>query len=336
MADYAIPKAGVAYIFYTGLVSQADTKLLKSAPTLAAGDFKISIDGGAFANLATLPTNTPSGTSVKISLSAGEMTGDNILVACIDAAGAEWCDQIISIQTSPVGLNNLATPTNITAGTITTVTTLTGHTPQTGDSFARIGVAGAGLTNIDLPNQTFDLIGNITGNLSGSIGSVATGGITTASFFAGATLPRVTLVDTTTTNTDMRGTDSAALAATALSTTQWTNALATNLGTTNTTVAAIGATGTGLSVIPWNAAWDAEVQSEVQDAITASALATAANLLIVSDGVGYLTAALLGTISDAGTAGETYVVTFGGATYTLDYTGLDATGNRTGVTRTKT
>jgi len=37
----------------------------------------------------------------------------------------------------------------------------------------------------------------------------------------------------------MRGTDSAALAATALSTTQWTNALATNIGTTNTSVAAI-------------------------------------------------------------------------------------------------
>jgi hypothetical protein len=66
-----------------------------------------------------------------------------------------------------------------------------------------------------------------------------------------------------------------------------------------------------------------------------SGLATAANLLIVSDGVGYITSVLLGTISDAGTAGETYVITFGGATYTLDYTGLDSTGNRTGVTRTK-
>ena len=79
------------------------------------------------------------------------------------------------------------------------------------------------------------------------------------------------------------------------------------------------------------------------DAVSAAAvtkiqdgLATAANLLIVSDGVGYLTSAIIGTISDAGTAGETYVVTFGGSTYTLDYAGLDATGNRTGVTRTKT
>lgn len=132
----------------------------------------------------------------------------------------------------------LATPTNITAGTITTVTTLTGHTAQTGDTYAlangvtgfaaidtvvdailvdtattipatiatvdsnvdailvdtgttipatiatvdsnvdailvdtaEIGTAGAGLTNINLPNQTMDITGNITGNLSGSIGS---------------------------------------------------------------------------------------------------------------------------------------------------------------------
>ena len=48
---------------------------------------------------------------------------------------------------------------------VDTVTTYTGNTPQTGDSYARIGAAGAGLTNIDLPNQTMD----ITGTLSGAV-----------------------------------------------------------------------------------------------------------------------------------------------------------------------
>lgn len=45
---------------------------------------------------------------------------------------------------------------------------------------AEIGAAGAGLTNINLPNQTMDIIGNITGNLSGSVGSVtgAVGSVT--------------------------------------------------------------------------------------------------------------------------------------------------------------
>lgn len=65
---------------------------------------------------------------------------------------------------------------------VDTLTTYTGNTVQTGDSFARIGVNGAGLTNIDLPNQTMDIVGNITGNLSGSVGSVtgAVGSVTGA------------------------------------------------------------------------------------------------------------------------------------------------------------
>lgn len=47
---------------------------------------------------------------------------------------------------------------------------------------AEIGAAGAGLTNINLPNQTMDITGDITGNLSGSVGSVtgAVGSVTGA------------------------------------------------------------------------------------------------------------------------------------------------------------
>lgn len=45
---------------------------------------------------------------------------------------------------------------------------------------AEIGIAGAGLTNITLPDQTMNITGNITGNLSGSVGSVtgAVGSVT--------------------------------------------------------------------------------------------------------------------------------------------------------------
>jgi hypothetical protein len=45
---------------------------------------------------------------------------------------------------------------------------------------AEIGAAGAGLTNINLPDQTMNITGNITGNLSGSVGSVtgAVGSVT--------------------------------------------------------------------------------------------------------------------------------------------------------------
>ena len=116
-----------------------------------------------------------------------------------------------------------------------------------------------------------------------------------------------------------------------LQTNQGAWATATGFATPTNITAATGITVSSIGANVVNAsALAADAVTEIQ-----SGLATAANLLIVSDGVGFITSVLLGTISDAGTAGETYVVTFGGATYTLDYTGLDATGNRTGVTRTK-
>ena len=63
-------------------------------------------------------------------------------------------------------------------------------------------------------------------------------------------------------------------------------------------------TGTGLTTIPWNAAWDAEVQSEAQDAITASSLATAAAVSTLQTSVDDLPtnaelATALGTADDA-------------------------------------
>jgi hypothetical protein len=201
---------------------------------MAAGDVKVSTDNGTSSNITTLPVIGTNTRVLKVNLSASEMNGDNVTVIFSDAAGAEWCDLVLNIQTSARQIDDLATPTNITAGTITTVTNLTnlpaitanwltaagtaadfgaemataiwtdtvagdftaalsvgksimngvalgtgltinaytGNTVQTGDSFARIGAAGAGLTAIDLPDQTMNITGNITGNLSGSVGSV--------------------------------------------------------------------------------------------------------------------------------------------------------------------
>lgn len=111
MSNYPFPVKNTAYIFYVGLIDQSNTKVLKANPTLASGDFQVSIDGGAFANLGTLPTVTPAaGTAVKVSMASGEMNGDNIVIACIDAAGAQWCDQLINIQTATRGLDDLAFP----------------------------------------------------------------------------------------------------------------------------------------------------------------------------------------------------------------------------------
>jgi hypothetical protein len=61
---------------------------------------------------------------------------------------------------------------------------------------AEIGVAGAGLTNIDLPNQTMNITGNLTGNVSGSVGSV-TAGVTLAAAAVQAIWDALTSVLTT-------------------------------------------------------------------------------------------------------------------------------------------
>jgi hypothetical protein len=111
VATYIPPKRAVALDFWVGLVSQADTKLLQTNPTLAAGDVKVSKDGGALANLTTLPTVTPAaGKLVKVSLSATEMTADNVTVIFSDAAGAEWCDLVVNVQTAARQIDDLTFP----------------------------------------------------------------------------------------------------------------------------------------------------------------------------------------------------------------------------------
>jgi hypothetical protein len=111
MPTYNTPKRATAFKLYVGLVDQANTKLLKANPTIAAGDFQVSKDGGAFANLTTLPSANPaSGRSVMIDLSAAEMTADNVVIQCVDAAGAEWCDLFVNLQTTARQIDDLAYP----------------------------------------------------------------------------------------------------------------------------------------------------------------------------------------------------------------------------------
>ena len=169
-----------------------------------------------------------------------------------------------------------------TVATVTTVTnqltaaaiadavvdeTLTAHV--TADSVAvalkdilvdttEIGVAGAGLSNINLPNQTMDIVGSITGNLSGSVGSVtgAVGSVT------GAVGSVTGAVGSVTGHTNQTG-DSFAIVNGAAGLV----AIDTVVDAILVDTAEIGAAGAGLTAVPWNAAWDAEVESEVNDAI---------------------------------------------------------------------
>ncbi len=89
----SVPVKGEAYTFYLTLVSVAASNTFQVNPTIASGDFQISIDGGAFTNLSTIPVVSPAGSvGVLVSLSAIEMDGDKLQVVGVDASGAEWLD----------------------------------------------------------------------------------------------------------------------------------------------------------------------------------------------------------------------------------------------------
>lgn len=95
MSQYLFPKYGEAYVFPLGLFLSG---ALVASPTLTAGDFQISKDFGAFANLATLPAVAPAASGqVQVSLSAAEMEAANVTIKYHDPDNT-WDDGMIVIQ----------------------------------------------------------------------------------------------------------------------------------------------------------------------------------------------------------------------------------------------
>lgn len=163
MTSYVTPKKNAAFILYVGLEDQANAGLLKAAPTLAAGDFKVSIDGGTLNNLTDLPTVTPTGgRMVKITLTAAEMNGDNVTVVCSDAAGAEWYDLIVNLQTTARQIDDLST---------------LGGTAQTGDAYAIVNHATYGNAHLARTGADSDTLETLSDQLD-----LVGGGATTYSY----------------------------------------------------------------------------------------------------------------------------------------------------------
>lgn len=100
-SPYNPPYKGEDFICYVALQSMTAQGSFKANPTIAAGDFKVSKDGGDFANLETLPSVAPAaGVSVKLTLSATEMNADNVVVVGIDQTTTkEWADFFMDIVT---------------------------------------------------------------------------------------------------------------------------------------------------------------------------------------------------------------------------------------------
>ena len=102
MANQNPPLKNQTFTLGITLLDATDNLSFKSSPTIAAGDFKISKAGGAFANLTNLPAVTPAaGVAVELVLTATEMNADWVLITGIDQTSPkEWADFSIAISTT--------------------------------------------------------------------------------------------------------------------------------------------------------------------------------------------------------------------------------------------
>jgi len=248
MAQQSPAIKNTSHTLYIGLPSVASSGSFQTNPTLASGDFKVSKDGGALANLATLPTITPAGGKmVQIVLSANEMNADSVTIICSDASGAEWHDVLVNVQTEAgqlsftnadtvdVNLERISGGTtgadnidrwarSFTDGTAdsggSATTMIDNALTQADDYWNGMLCLWRSGTNIGLGRviKDFDAATNtVTFDkpLPAAVQSSDQYVIMPYPFFDAQndTVANVTLVDTTTTNTDMVGTNNAMLAA---------------------------------------------------------------------------------------------------------------------------
>lgn len=137
-------------------------------PTIAGNTFDVNATGEGAPDWANV-----GGQGATVNLSATTLnlvnttTNNTDLVSAADNADAVWDEDATAHQTTGTFGQAIGDPVADTA-------TIYQKTADILADTAEIGVAGAGLTAIDLPNQTMDIVGDITGNLSGSVGSVTT------------------------------------------------------------------------------------------------------------------------------------------------------------------
>jgi len=175
IARYAIARTAIGESYYYGGFNPAWLKganeiigadrMKKNVAGQVIGCAMVSAtDGSAFTGSVTVYVTGNGGTQAIGGVSSGVCTHEGNGFHSYAPAQAET-------NYDHIGFTFIGT------GAVPSTVQLYPSFPQTGDSFDRIGADGAGLTAIDLPDQTI----NITGNLSGSVGSIATGGITAAS-----------------------------------------------------------------------------------------------------------------------------------------------------------
>jgi len=125
----AVPQQGVAYTFSITLWSVAEPGRFLLNHTLSAGDIMVQTDGGTFANVTTLPVETPAGSGIYIGVlsaaqmgSGGPATGSKVTIRGRDQTAAiEWTDFFVPLDApvyTPANSNVMAINSNATAAVI--------------------------------------------------------------------------------------------------------------------------------------------------------------------------------------------------------------------------
>ena len=113
----AEPQQGLPYVTYFQLADMQLPGEVKVNPTIAAGDFQVKTDTGAYVPLATLPVLEPAGSdTVKVQFSAAEMglggpaTGSKVLLRGKDqTVPKEWADVFMALNAPIQTAASLAT-----------------------------------------------------------------------------------------------------------------------------------------------------------------------------------------------------------------------------------
>jgi len=152
-------------------------------------------------------------------------------------------------------------------------------------------------------------VGSVAGNVSGSVASIASGGITSSSFATDSITATV-------------------LAASAISEIQ--SGLSTLSAADIRTAVGLASASldTQLADLPTVAEFEAR-------SIAAANYATAANQVIIIDGIGYTLAQVQGAVASPQTSTPAYSTSFNGSTYTVTHAGVTSTGVRGTAVRSK-
>ena len=226
----------------------------------AAGDVKISKDGAAAGNIGTLPTAIAMGNSTiwKFVFTDSELTCAFLSVTVSDSATKAVDDTGFSIET-------YGNASALHAFDLDTALQSVSVTQWLGQAVAAVTVNG-------VPEVDVTHFNGAAGTFASGIPEVKVASLAAGSITAGVIADAA--IDAATFAADVDAEilsyvidDATRIDASALNT-----ASVTTIPAILTDTAEIGAAGAGLSAVPWNASWDAEVESEATDALVAQNL----------------------------------------------------------------